>query len=253
MVFKSLFARKEPAPPRLWSMPAGERAYAIGDIHGRRDLLDTLLEKIDADDAARGPSKTSLIFLGDLCDRGPDSKGVVERLMQLSQAGPHVVFLSGNHEELVIRVWEGDRGSAGTFNRAGGRETLASYGIDPAEYDTWDLGEVTDATGRAIPAEHVEFMRGFREWHRMGDYLFVHAGIRPGYALEEQETTDLRWIRREFTESDEDFGMLVIHGHTITKTVDERANRIGIDTGAYASGTLTAIGLEGTDRWYLST
>ncbi len=253
MVLKRLFSRREAPAPRLWSLPEGERVYAVGDIHGRLDLLDLLLERMEADDAARGPAKTSLIFLGDLADRGPDSRGVIERLMQLSKAGPEVVFIAGNHEELMIRVWQGDRGSAGTFNRAGGRATLLSYGVAAEDYDRWDLGEMTEAAGRAIPKAHIDFLNGFKDWHLTGDYLFVHAGIRPGYAIDEQDTTDLRWIRRDFTDSDEDHGMMVIHGHTITAEVDERANRIGIDTGAFASGVLTAIGLEGTDRWYLST
>jgi serine/threonine protein phosphatase 1 len=254
MVLKRLFSRKEQVSvPRLWQVPAGERVYAIGDIHGRLDLLDTLIDRIDFDNDRRGPARTTLVFLGDLADRGPDSKGVIERLMQFARSARSCVFLAGNHEELLIRVWEGDRPLASTFNRAGGRETLMSYGISGDTYDGWDLGEVTDATARLVPVEHIDFLRGFVNWHQIGDYLFVHAGIRPGIEIEDQDVIDLRWIRGDFVRSDVDHGVMVIHGHTITDDVDEQANRIGIDTGAYASGVLTAIGLEGSERWYLQT
>jgi serine/threonine protein phosphatase 1 len=253
MVFKRLFGRKDKVETRVWQVPAGKRLYAIGDIHGRLDLLDILLDKIAADDAARGPAHTKLIFLGDLADRGPDSAGVVARLMALSQSQLDCVFLAGNHEELMIGVWDGQMRLASTFHRAGGRATLISYGVAPDDYDQWDFEQLTEATARHIPADHIAFMKGFVDQHREGDYLFVHAGIRPGVALEEQDAADLRWIRGEFVRSEVDHGLMVIHGHTITEDVDERPNRIGIDTGAFQSGKLTAIGLEGGERWYLQS
>lgn len=252
MVLKRFFSRKPNSSARTWQVPAGERVYAIGDIHGRRDLLDTLIDQIDADNDARGPAQTTLVCLGDLADRGPDSRGVIERLMQLDGARS-CVFLAGNHEELLIDVWDGKRQIAATFNRAGGRETLMSYGVSGETYDAWDLGEVTEATGRMIPEDHIAFLRRFKNWHRIGDYLFVHAGIRPGVDIEDQELADLRWIRGDFIRSEVDHGVMVIHGHTITSDIDERPNRIGIDTGAFASGVLTAIGLEGGERWFLQT
>jgi serine/threonine protein phosphatase 1 len=178
---------------------------------------------------------------------------VIEHAMTLAQSSPDTVFIKGNHEELLIRVWDGDRATAATFHRAGGRETLISYGITAEQYDSWDLGEVTDATTRVVPKAHIDFLRAFRPAYRLGDYYFTHAGVRPGIALDDQDETDLRWIRSDFIESTADFGAVVVHGHTIRDEVEERANRIGIDTGAYASGRLTAIGLQGTDRWYLST
>ena len=253
MVLRRLFARKEmPASPPA-ALPAGKRVYAIGDIHGRADLLDQLLAKIDADDAARGSADTQIIFLGDLPDRGPGSRQVIERAMALAEARPETVFIKGNHEELMIRVWDGERQTAATFHRAGGRETLMSYGVTADQYDAWDLGDVTDATTRLVPKAHIDFLRAFRPAYRLGDYFFTHAGVRPGIALDDQDEKDLRWIRQDFIESTADFGAVVVHGHTIRDDVEERANRIGIDTGAYASGRLTAIGLEATDRWYLST
>ena len=253
MVLKRFFARKEsPARPPA-ALPAGKRVYAIGDIHGRDDLLGALIDKIEADDGARGPVETQILFLGDLPDRGPASRKVIERAMALATAKPETVFIKGNHEELMIRVWDGDRPTAATFHRAGGRETLLSYGVTAEQYDSWDLGEVTDATTRVVPKAHIDFLRAFRPAYRLGDYFFTHAGVRPGIALDDQDEKDLRWIRSDFIESTADFGAVVVHGHTIRDEVEERENRIGIDTGAYASGRLTAIGLEGTDRWYLST
>lgn len=253
MVLKRFFSRKEiPAPPPA-ALPAGQRVYAIGDIHGRDDLLGQLLDKIEADDAARGPSETTLIFLGDLPDRGPGSRQVIERAMALGGTRASTIFLKGNHEELMIRVWDGDRQTASTFHRVGGRETLLSYGVSEDEYDSWDLGQVTEATARVVPEAHIAFLRAFQPSYRLGDYFFAHAGARPGIALDDQDEKDLRWIRSDFTDSVADFGAVVVHGHTIRDAVEERANRIGIDTGAYASGRLTAIGLEGTERWYLST
>ncbi len=252
-MFKRLFSRKTETPTAVHKAPAGERIYAIGDIHGRLDLLDQLLAKIDADDAERGKAKTRLIILGDLPDRGPESRGVIERLMALASTNDEIILLIGNHEELMIRTWEGDRQVAGTFNRVGGRATLLSYGVDPEDYDSWDLTDLAQNMSRYVPQSHIDFMRGFRDYYQAGDYLFVHAGIAPGIAIEDQDPLDLRWIRRTFLESTADHGAMVIHGHTITDSVDERPNRIGIDTGAFGSGILTAIGVEGADRWFLST
>jgi serine/threonine protein phosphatase 1 len=252
MVFKRIFSKSKP-PPREWALPEGHRVYAVGDIHGRLDLLDRLLAKIDADDGARGQAQTTLIFLGDLADRGPDSRGVIERLMALEKTKRPIVFLAGNHEELLFRVWDGERGNAATFNRAGARATLISYGASGDDYDAWDLDELTAATKRLVPADHIAFLKRFKDWHQMGDYLFVHAGIRPGIHIEDQDSVDLRWIKADFTRSTDDHGVMIIHGHTITPEVDEKPNRIGIDTGAYQSGVLTAIGIEGGDRWFLQS
>ncbi len=253
-MFKRLFSRKAAVPaPTAHRAPAGERVYAIGDIHGRLDLLDELLAKIGTDDAARSPAKTTLVILGDLPDRGPDTRGVVERLMGLAAASSDIIFLMGNHEELMIRTWEGDRQVAGTFNRVGGKATLLSYGVRSDVYDSWDLAELANQTVHYVPRDHIDFMRSFRDYYQSGDYLFVHAGIAPGIAIEDQDPIDLRWIRRSFLESTSDHGAMIIHGHTITDRVDERPNRIGIDTGAFGSGVLTAIGIEGGDRWFLST
>lgn len=251
MVFRKLFERAA-SEPRQHRLPDSERIYAVGDIHGRRDCLDVLIDRIDADDRARDGATTTLLFLGDLTDRGPDSRGVVDRVMEIA-AGRRCVLLTGNHEEILVGTWDGDRSMAGLFNRVGGRETLLSYGATEAEYDACDLAGLAALTARVVPAEHIAFLRGFVDSHAAGDYLFVHAGIRPGVPLDAQTSGDMRWIRREFLDDRRDHGPMIVHGHSITEAVDARANRIGIDTGAYASGRLTAIGIEGGERWFLQS
>ena len=240
------------AQPRACSIPAGRRVYAVGDIHGRLDLVDRLLGLIDADDLRRGPAATELIFLGDLVDRGPDSRGVVERLMALRESRP-VRFLRGNHEEVFLHTLAGDLRALRFLIRIGGRETLLSYGISAEEYRELDYDELMALVRARVPPDHIAFLDSFEDWIEIGDYLFVHAGIRPGVALAEQKSSDLCWIRDEFLRHRESFGRMVVHGHSITEAIDERANRIGIDTGAFASGRLTAIGLQDDERWYLST
>lgn len=238
---------------RTPAVPDGRRIYAVGDIHGRLDLLDRLLDTIAEDQAGRRPAQDELVFLGDLVDRGPDSKGVVERLLQLRRSNPHVRFLMGNHEEVFLRAAAGDARSLRFMLRIGGRETIASYGVTEQEYADLDYGALAQRLGELVPAEHVAFLSGFERWVAAGDYLFVHAGLRPGIPIEEQSEEDLCWIREDFLDHRDSFGKIVVHGHSISEEVEVRSNRIGIDTGAYASGRLTAIGLEGEERWFLST
>ena len=235
-------------------VPDGMRVYAIGDIHGRNDLLQQLLVQIDADDAERGPSDTHLIFLGDLMDRGPDSAGVIETAMALRDTGGKVRFLMGNHEEVFVRSCrKNDPKVTRFFLRIGGEETLLSYPITRAEYITLDMEQLTERLASLVPQAHLEFIESFEDQIIIGDYAFVHAGIRPGVPLSEQKPTDLRWIREEFVDQRGDLEKVVVYGHTIYDEVEERGSRIGIDTGAYASGKLTALALEGGERWYLQT
>ncbi len=247
-----ILARKPRAAPRANALPPGERIYAIGDIHGRADCLEVLMSKIDADDGARGSAETTLVFLGDLVDRGADSRTVVERAIALSAKRP-CRFLMGNHEEVFIKAWEGDVASLRLFHRIGGRETLISYGVDPDDYDKADFATLVELLAVHVPSEHIAFVRRFEDIYRSGDYAFVHAGIRPGIPIAEQDPTEMRWIRERFLGDARDHGVMVVHGHSIAANVEERPNRIGIDTGAYATGRLTALGLEGTSRWLLST
>lgn len=248
MMFKSLRLRTKTA-----RTPRGRRAYAVGDIHGRADLLDRLLTDLERDIAGRPPAETFVVFLGDLIDRGPRSSEVVERLRLLNSEQYQPVFLLGNHEEVLLRLLGGELGLLASWLRFGGAECAQSYGLDPGQLTHLPEEQAIEAIRSAVPASHVEFLEGFVDTFRFGDYLFVHAGIRPGIGLEGQSQRDLRWIRGDFLDSDADHGFLVVHGHTVEVEVVEKDNRIGIDTGAYATGVLTAIGLENDERWYLST
>lgn len=255
-----IFARKTKAVEATTpaSVGEGERYYAIGDVHGRLDLLDQLLDRILTDSRTRGRAQSHLIFLGDLVDRGPDAAGVVRRAMELAAAGAEsgqgvIRFLKGNHEEVFVSAARGDVQSTRFLTRFGGRETLLSYGLDPDEYEQLDSEQLTDWMLANVPRQHVDFLDSFENLVEAGDYVFVHAGIRPGVPLARQDPADLRWIREEFLSCRQPHGKVVVHGHTIMLEVDEHPNRIGIDTGAYRSGRLTAIGLQGTDRWYLTT
>ncbi|TPG15867.1 serine/threonine protein phosphatase [Sphingomonas koreensis] len=239
------------AQPRV--LPHGQRVYAVGDVHGCFDLLDDLLGQIVADDAARGDAQTQLIFLGDLVDRGPDSAGVIERLIELAATRGNVRFILGNHEEIFLRALGGDIESLRLFVRIGGRETILSYGISERDYERTDYPELLALMQAHVPQNHLEFLGGFEDRIEIGDYVFVHAGMRPGTPIDEQRKSDLRWIRSSFLDSDWNFGKMVVHGHSISDDVVMRVNRIGIDTGAYESGRLTALGIEGGERWLLTT
>lgn len=231
----------------------GYRAYAVGDIHGRLDLLNQLLGKIEYDIGARDPSQNIVVFLGDLIDRGPHSAGVVERLRTWEPRDAKAIFLCGNHEEALLRVLAGERTILANWLRFGGADCLASYGLSPTLIKRQSETEALAAIRAAIPGEHQTFLKTFADTFRFGDYLFVHAGIRPGIGVAAQAKQDLRWIRDPFLEDLTDHGFVVVHGHTISAAVDERPNRIGIDTGAYRTGRLTAVAIEGTQRWFLDT
>ena len=247
----SLFRKPEiAAEPRL---PGGDRVYAIGDVHGRLDLLNEMLGRIEADIARREPARTFIVFLGDLIDRGPSSSQVLERVRTYRPPGAKLVLLCGNHEEVLLRLLRGDGELLRNWLRFGGAECAASYGIDSASLKRAEPDRAVAMLRERIPQEHQAFLKGFCDTFRLGDYLFVHAGLRPGVPLHEQSQADLRWIRQPFLESDDSHGFVIVHGHTICEEVDVRANRIGLDTGAYRTGVLTAIGLDGTERWFLQT
>ncbi len=234
-------------------MPPGTRVYAIGDIHGRLDLLEDLLARMDADDQRRGPAETIVIFLGDLIDRGPDSAQVVDRLMQLAEKSDRLRFLLGNHEEVFLKAMAGEPKALPFFLRIGGKPTVLSYGISEAEYLASDYPELLDLLRARVPQPHLDFLAGFEDMVVIGSYAFVHAGVQPGVPLDAQTPSMLRWIRDEFLNHDQPFEKIVVHGHTISDEVEETVGRIGIDTGAYASGRLTAMGFEGSERWILQT
>lgn len=244
---KQLFARGE--DPQLPSLPDGQRVYAVGDIHGRLDLFEPLVAAIEADDAARDPAETLIVLLGDLVDRGADSKGVVDFARELQRRRP-VRILAGNHEEMFLRGFK-DIETFRHFLRHGGRETLLSYGIDRRRFLEASMEEAQALAREAVPVDYISFLESFEDMIRIGDYLFVHAGIDPRVPIDEQRRSDLRWIREPFLSHEGSHGVVVVHGHTITDVPENRGNRIGIDTGAFMSGRLTALALEGTSRRYI--
>ena len=231
----------------------GYRAYVIGDVHGRLDLLEDLLAKIHAEMQHRPSRKTLLVFVGDLIDRGPSSSEVIERLRTYRRPGIQPVFLLGNHEEVLLRIVGGDESLIASWLQFGGLQCLESYGVDVSKLRGRSAQQVIEIVRAAIPANHVEFLESFIDSCRFGDYLFVHAGIRPGVELELQSQADMRWIREPFLFDDTDHGFIVVHGHTISEEVEDRPNRIGIDTGAYRTGILTALAIEGKNRWLIDT
>lgn len=244
------FLNHEHSAPRG---PRGRRAYVVGDVHGRLDLVDQLLGRIEADLRRSPRARATLVFLGDLIDRGPQSAQVIERLRTYRHDRMRSLFLLGNHEEVLLRILDGDAGLIANWRRFGGTECLKSYGVEEAQLAGLDEAGTLAAVRKAIPPAHVAFLRSFADTCRFGDYLFVHAGVRPGIELERQKQSDLRWIREPFLGDERDHGFVVVHGHTISNGVEERGNRIGIDTGAYRTGVLTALVIDGRHRRLLTT
>jgi len=242
--------RPEPENPPP-SIGPGERVYAIGDVHGCNDLFAALVSAIEADDAARGPADTTIVLLGDLIDRGPDSAGVLAAARDLA-ACRKVRIIAGNHEEMLLGSLESLE-TLRHFLRFGGRETILSYPAGDRFREDLTLDEALEVIPALVPEEDLGFIRSFEDRFVIGDYLFVHAGIAPGVPLEIQKVSDMRWIREPFLSHAGSHGWTVVHGHTIIEDVEVRPNRIGIDTGAFISGRLTALCLEGRQRWLMQT
>lgn len=234
------------------AVPDDMRVCAIGDIHGCLDIFGDLLERIDADLAARPALESRIVVLGDFIDRGADSAGVVN-LLRAFDGDPHVTVLMGNHEAMAVEALRGAPAAMDRWLAMGGGVALESWGVPQALLYHGTEEEVAEAAREHVPADVVDWLAGLPHYLAIGDYLFVHAGVRPGVAIEAQDSRDLLWIREEFLESRADHGAMVIHGHSATEVVQERRNRIGIDTGAYWTGCLTALCLEGRDRWLIST
>jgi serine/threonine protein phosphatase 1 len=222
------------------SLPSGLRIYAVGDIHGRLDLLDPLLARIDEDISARPVAKAMFVFLGDYVDRGPSSRETIDRLMAHGEAN-ECVFLKGNHEQIAIRCLS-DRSLFDHWMRLGGVDTLISYGVSPKpSLDEMQIVRLQAAFHDALPQAHFRFFRDLRSSFTCGDFFFAHAGVRPSVELSRQKESDLLWIRDEFLSSNENFGKIVVHGHTPTREVEVASNRVNIDTGAFATGRLTCL------------
>lgn len=242
--------------PWLARPPAGTAIYAVGDVHGCADLLDRIRQAI-ADDARRRSSRRKVIVhLGDYSSRGPDARRVHDTLIEAPLSGFETICLRGNHEDILLRMLDGDDEAGHHWLAYGGRATLASYGIAaPQEPHLSDreLDRLRKLFSERLPRAHLEFMRSLPISHREGGYLFVHAGLRPGVPINEQAPRDMLWIRKRFLESDEDFGAVVVHGHSEFKEPVIRRNRIGIDTSAYSTGRLTGVVLEGATCTLLQT
>jgi serine/threonine protein phosphatase 1 len=225
------------------SLPAGVRIYAVGDIHGRLDLLERLFSRIDADIAQRPVTRPIFVFLGDYIDRGPSSRETIELLLKRSEIS-ECVFLKGNHEQIAVSCLNNPR----MFNqwlRLGGIETLVSYGVKPGHFVSRPkVAELQAAFHRALPRTHLNFFREQPTSFACGDFFFAHAGVKPRVILAHQTEQDLLWIREEFLTSNDDFGKIVVHGHTPTHAIEVRTNRVNIDTGAYATGRLTCLVIE---------
>jgi serine/threonine protein phosphatase 1 len=230
----------------------GLRVYAIGDVHGRLDLLERMHGLIAAELVAWPVRRAVVVHLGDYVDRGPQSAGVVERLLDLSIGDAELVCLKGNHEDCLLQFLDGDDG-AETFMHYGGLETMASYGVDASELlERGDFHRLAVAFAAHLPVRHRNFFEMLPLRHAIGGYFFCHAGVRPGVALAQQTDHDLIWIREPFLGSAADHGKIVVHGHTPVDTIESLPNRINVDTGAVFTGRLSAVVLEGDGRRFLS-
>jgi serine/threonine protein phosphatase 1 len=253
-ILDRLLGRTPATPPATAALPPGTRVYAVGDIHGRLDLLKALRQLIHEDAYRVQAPRNLVIYLGDYVDRGDNSAQVLDLLIDEPLPGFESIHLLGNHESAMLRfLTEAESGV--DWMAFGGDATLASYGIARPNLFT-DLSSVRraqDALLQKLPTRHLSFLNGLVPSHAEGDFFFVHAGVRPGTPLEHQSSEDLIWIRQPFLDSDADFGKVVVHGHTIEEKPVIRRNRIGIDTGAYTTGKLTSLVIQGQRYGFLQT
>jgi serine/threonine protein phosphatase 1 len=241
-VWNSHSSHNKRAAPRL---PDGLRIYAIGDIHGCADLMEAVLRQIDMDCTLYPPNRPIVVFLGDYIDRGPASSEVLDLLLGYERT-KEVVFLKGNHETYVHRFLS-EPTVLDEWRLCGGLETLVSYGLKPSiNPDVPEQTQLAKEFAKTIPKRHLKFLESLHLSFSCGDYLFVHAGIRPGVPLRKQREEDLLWIREEFLSCEQQFEKFVVHGHTPVRMPDIRSNRINVDTGAFATGRLTCIVIEGS-------
>jgi len=243
-------SRSSPTRDQGARVPHGIRIYAIGDIHGRADLLDQVFGRIDADLAGAPVRRAIHVLLGDYIDRGPSSREVLDRL--IARGHTHeTVFLKGNHETFVADFLA-NPALLEEWRRYGGLETLMSYGLAPSmKGGAAEQASLAAAFERALPAAHREFLATLNPYFLCGDFFFVHAGVRPRVPLAQQAEHDLLWIREDFLLHEENFEKIVVHGHTPVAQPDVRPNRINIDTGAYATGQLTCLTIEGDELLFI--
>lgn len=233
------------------------RLYAIGDVHGRFDLLAQLFRMIELDQLGRSPLETHVVLLGDYIDRGPDSRAVCELLSSMEDITTFHC-LRGNHEQTMLDVLDGSQMAHRFWMKFGGEETLRSWGIDAELIAAANVSEqsepaLIEALRCAVPDRIVAWLRSLPSHYLHGDYLFVHAGVRPRLPLDAQADEDLLWIREPFISSKVKHPWLVVHGHSEADEIELRANRIGVDTGAYRTGILSAVGIESGTHWTIQT
>ena len=232
-----------PSQTAIGQVPNGVRIYAIGDIHGRLDLLDQVLSRVDIHLVDNPIIQPIHVFLGDYIDRGPDSRTVLDRLIERSRSHA-MVFLKGNHEAFLLDFLR-EPLVLDQWRKFGGLETLISYGLRPSvKITAGQHEELAVELERILPPGHLKFYLELKTYFECGEYFFVHAGVRPGVALARQQEGDLLWIRGEFLQYEKSFGKIIVHGHTPVSQPEIRSNRINIDTGAYATGMLTCLMLE---------
>jgi serine/threonine protein phosphatase 1 len=237
-----LRARSKSKPnPKL---PDGIRIYAVSDIHGCADQLQDVFAAIDHHLARAGPVRALHVFLGDYIDRGPASRQTIDLLIERGRRHESI-FLKGNHEAFLFEVLQ-DASRLQSWKEYGGFQTLMSYGLaPPIKPDQAEQSELVRALLQGMPKHHRHFFSNLRTSFFCGDFFFAHAGVRPGVPLRQQREEDLLWIRDEFLQSEEDFGKFIVHGHTPVPKPEIRPNRINIDTGAYATGILTLLTIQG--------
>ena len=230
-------------PKKQARVPEGMRIYTIGDVHGCVSQLDRLHERIESDAASFAGEKV-IVYLGDYVDRGPDSRGVIDRLIGSIPKGLSARYVKGNHDQALLDFL-GDAEAYRSWRSFGAPETLLSYGVRPPLFDSHEkFEEARQAFQTALPPAHLAFLRRLESTVVLGDYAFVHAGIRPGTNIEDQTDADLLWIRDDFLNCTSAHEKVVVHGHTPISAPVRLHNRIGLDTGAYATGILSCAVLE---------
>ena len=235
------------------SIAAGERIYAIGDIHGRLDLFTTLIDLIRHDVEQRAVCRTRLLLIGDLIDRGPDSASLLATIRPHVTQNQGLIVLKGNHEQIMVEALQGDREALAGWLRFGGDQTLRSWGIPDAAFDG-DLDEIYAAAKQAVPGDVIDWLDNLPTSYQSGDFFFVHAGIKPGVALKKQNERDMLWIGDQFLAHEEFHPAIIVHGHSIVEDGPIfQNNRIALDTGAYRTGKLSAVAFEGTRKWTITT
>lgn len=257
MLFRR-FARRAADQPaktleeRLFSLPPGERIYAVGDIHGRAYLLDKMLEAIARDAAASTETKICEVFLGDYVDRGAQSRAVIERLLAPSPHGHRRICLRGNHEETLLRFLN-EPEILRDWASFGGYATLASYGIAlPTSMTPTTPFQLRDALREAMPDAHLAFLQGLKLSHTRGDYFFVHAGIQPGVAIADQTPAACLWIREPFLSHRGYFSHYVVHGHSPVASPQLLTNRANLDVSEAKTPSLSCLVIEGNTRRILT-